>query len=310
MTMMEICSDPEYQQQISKLSQDYQVASRIRKAGESARLGLGIFKPSSKLGNGSFTFLPGNEKDTPVSDRLSAPPTQWSSEALAAPSTFPPERKLSDGKHAATTPKGPAATNERWRRQSPGGNKQAQGARSDGEFSEGGSIRSPPPEILREGASLPNKGTIAASGNTPHSQVLPLNSASLSCIPELFPGVTGKEPSLEARDADAERRSVRGEFKTSSKLKSLHRKKTNSLNGHSKKHCSVHTPEQRTRTDIPTRDDLQGPSPVDQNLMLEAKFPEEMVLEMQSAAAKKARRTVIKRTLGGGEHPSKLSTNA
>jgi hypothetical protein len=38
---------------------------------------------------------------------------------------------------------------------------------------------------------------------------------------------------------------------------------------------------------------------VDQNLVLEAEFPEEMVLEMQSAAAKKARRTVIGRTLGG-----------
>jgi hypothetical protein len=38
---------------------------------------------------------------------------------------------------------------------------------------------------------------------------------------------------------------------------------------------------------------------VDYSLELEAEFPQEMVLEMQGNAAKKARRTVIGRTLGG-----------
>jgi len=38
---------------------------------------------------------------------------------------------------------------------------------------------------------------------------------------------------------------------------------------------------------------------VDPNLVLEADFPSELVLEMQGAAAKKARRTVIGQTLGG-----------
>ncbi|CAM6027953.1 unnamed protein product [Sphagnum balticum] len=49
----------------------------------------------------------------------------------------------------------------------------------------------------------------------------------------------------------------------------------------------------------PTGTDHQGPSPVDPSLEVEAEFPTEMVLEMQNAAAKKARRTVIRRTLGG-----------
>jgi hypothetical protein len=44
--------------------------------------------------------------------------------------------------------------------------------------------------------------------------------------------------------------------------------------------------------------DIQGPSLVDFSLELEAEFPKDMVLEMQGNAAKKARRTVIGRTLG------------
>jgi len=45
--------------------------------------------------------------------------------------------------------------------------------------------------------------------------------------------------------------------------------------------------------------DNQGPSLVDLSLELEADFPEELVLEMQSNAAKKAHRMVIGWTLGG-----------
>jgi hypothetical protein len=71
---------------------------------------------------------------------------------------------------------------------------------------------------------------------------------------------------------------------------------------------SMH-PSNGPRSITPSRVDLQGPSPVDQNFVLEADFPKEMVLEMQGAAAKKARRTVIGRTLGG-EPPSSLSMNA
>ncbi len=43
----------------------------------------------------------------------------------------------------------------------------------------------------------------------------------------------------------------------------------------------------------------QGPSPIDYNLEIEADFPKELVLTMQENATKKARRTVIGRTLGG-----------
>ncbi|CAK9256061.1 unnamed protein product [Sphagnum jensenii] len=58
-------------------------------------------------------------------------------------------------------------------------------------------------------------------------------------------------------------------------------------------------PSKGPGTIAPTGADPQGASLVDYSLELEAEFPQEMVLEMQGNAAKKARRIVIGRTLGG-----------
>ncbi len=44
---------------------------------------------------------------------------------------------------------------------------------------------------------------------------------------------------------------------------------------------------------------VQGPSPIDYNMEIEADFPTDLVVVMQESAAKKARRIVIGRTLGG-----------
>jgi len=52
------------------------------------------------------------------------------------------------------------------------------------------------------------------------------------------------------------------------------------------------------RRTSPTGEETQGPSPVDYSFELEAKFSNEMVIEMQGNAAKKARRIVIGRMLG------------
>jgi len=49
----------------------------------------------------------------------------------------------------------------------------------------------------------------------------------------------------------------------------------------------------------PTKEETQGPSPVDYSVELEAEFPKEMVSEMQGNTARKARRTIIGRMLGG-----------
>jgi hypothetical protein len=52
-------------------------------------------------------------------------------------------------------------------------------------------------------------------------------------------------------------------------------------------------------TIAPTGANPQSPSPIDYSLELEAEFPQDMVIEMQGNAAKKARKSVIKHTLGG-----------
>ncbi|CAK9200504.1 unnamed protein product [Sphagnum troendelagicum] len=53
------------------------------------------------------------------------------------------------------------------------------------------------------------------------------------------------------------------------------------------------------KTTSPAGEDIQGPSPMDYSLELEVEFSTDMVIEMQGNAAKKARRTIIGRTLGG-----------
>jgi hypothetical protein len=49
----------------------------------------------------------------------------------------------------------------------------------------------------------------------------------------------------------------------------------------------------------PPGEETQGPLLVDYSIELKVDFPKELVIEMQVSAAKKARRTVIGRTLGG-----------
>ncbi|CAM6026179.1 unnamed protein product [Sphagnum balticum] len=55
-----------------------------------------------------------------------------------------------------------------------------------------------------------------------------------------------------------------------------------------------------SRTTSPSGEEPQGPSSlVDNDLELEAEFPSDMVTEMQEGAAKRARRMVIRCTIGG-----------
>jgi hypothetical protein len=49
----------------------------------------------------------------------------------------------------------------------------------------------------------------------------------------------------------------------------------------------------------PPGEETEGPSPVDYSIQLRVDFPKDIVIEMQACAAKKARRIVIGRTLGG-----------
>jgi hypothetical protein len=261
---MEISSDPKDLERISKLGEDFQIASRIRKAGESARSGLGYFKPSS--GNGSFSFPPENVKVFFVSDHLSAPLLKWNSETPAALSISSPEKKLSNGKYACSTSEGPTSSNERWRRQYSEGSEQARDARSDGEKIEGGPLRSLSPGFHRESVPPPSKGTIAISSKALHTQVRHLNSTSPSCFPEFFSMVTGKETSSEARVAVAERKPARGDSQSrrqdTIERQLPGRRPTPCKDNPSNPALSTH-PNNGPGSIAPTRANLQGPSPVD-----------------------------------------------
>ncbi len=64
-------------------------------------------------------------------------------------------------------------------------------------------------------------------------------------------------------------------------------------------HTLIAQPGNESSVAPPDGEASQGPSPVDYNLEIEVDFPKELVLTMQENAAKKARRIVIDRTLGG-----------
>ncbi len=64
-------------------------------------------------------------------------------------------------------------------------------------------------------------------------------------------------------------------------------------------HTLIAQPGSESGVAPPDGEAPQGPSPVDYNLKIEADFPKELVSTMRENVAKKARRTVIGRTLGG-----------
>ncbi len=248
-------------------------------------------------------FLPKCKKTVFGSDSLSAPPTRCSSEALAAPSSFPPETLLSNGKKANAELEDPAITSELQRRQPPGGSAQAIiSARSDGEPSEERLQRSSPLSYHREAPLQLAKEAIGAPGSSPQAQVLSHNSIPLSRIPELYSIVTGKGSSSKSQGVAAERQVAKEgllirEIGSSKRLASKDRPTIPTV---IPPNVALTThPSNGLGSTAPIGADPQGPLHVDPSIELKTKFPTEMVIEMQGAAAKKARKTVIGRTLGG-----------
>jgi hypothetical protein len=64
-------------------------------------------------------------------------------------------------------------------------------------------------------------------------------------------------------------------------------------------HILIAQPGNEIGAASPDGEASQGPSPVNYNLEIKAEFPKEFVLTMQENAAKKARQTIIGRTLRG-----------
>ncbi|CAK9878095.1 unnamed protein product [Sphagnum jensenii] len=147
---------------------------------------------------------------------------------------------------------------------------------------------------------------IEATRRPPLSHVLPMQSSPLPRISKSFFAIVRQRPDQESLGATAVRQVAKED------ISAVRAKEPNGRNERStsrrKSTTPTTTPPNPTLnphpgsgpgTTSPAREDIQGPLPMDYSLELEAKFPTDMVIEMQGNAAKKARRIVIRRTMGG-----------
>jgi len=158
--------------------------------------------------------------------------------------------------------------------------------------------------ISHRNVSIPfATGAVEASGSSSQPKVPPKNSFPLPRISELFFVVVGQGTSSENLGAAAERlvaREVPSVAKESDLSTRTDLRRRSVTSSHTPPNPVLIThPRKGPGTIAPTRADPQGSSPIDFSLKIEAEFPQDMVTEMQGNAAKKARRTVIGRTLGG-----------
>jgi hypothetical protein len=138
----------------------------------------------------------------------------------------------------------------------------------------------------------------------PHTHQVPLKGTSpLLRMSEFCSASAGLGRGSEGSEATAPRQSERDDLfaarAKAPRMRSTQRK--NSINSVTTPsfHPLIAQPGSGTGAASPEREATQGPSPVDYNLEIEADFPKDLVLVMQQNADKKARRTVIGRTLGG-----------
>ncbi len=179
----------------------------------------------------------------------------------------------------------------------------ATNARSDGE-SRKGRLQRTPSLISHRDVSTPfATGAAEASGSSSQPKVLPKNSVPLLRISELFSVVAAQGTSLENLGAAAERlvaREVLSTAKENDPSARIDPRRRSVTSSHTPPNLVLIThPSKGPGTIAPTGANLQGPSSIDFSLEIEAEFPQNMVTEMQGNAAKKARRMVIGRTLGG-----------
>ncbi|CAK9872121.1 unnamed protein product [Sphagnum jensenii] len=272
--------------QISKLNECFLVADGIRKAGRNLRQGFD--KCKSKLnrnGGGARTSVPSSSGFslftngllslvTPlVQSSLEAPPTQ---SFFLSGTTLGKERKKE-----IRTPEVPAAPKNPERCQAPIRTTLASSERSDGEAHEGSRQQSPLEITI---ADTPDQVTPGANETTNRPPPPQEARGAIAVLATIRIGASAEN--LKEPNEKAVRRTSR---KNSSTLETAPPANPT---------LNVHSGSGSGRTS-PLREEIQGPSPVDYSIELKANFLKEMVIEMQVNAARKARRTMIGRTLGG-----------
>ncbi|CAK9215899.1 unnamed protein product [Sphagnum troendelagicum] len=293
--------------QISRLNEFFLVADRIRKAGCGTRQGLGKFKCNQPNPSGSggarASFSTSNEISS-IANGSSNPPAQGSCEAPSTPSTSLSGSSLSKGgKNASQAPTDPATFGDPTRCRFLGKDAQANSPRSDGGSREGWPQWSSSPITHRDISTQITLSTAGASGNFSLTQVPPKNTSPLPHILEFFYAIVGQGSGLESLGAAAARQVVKEDLSTArakepNERSAIRRKSATPTTAPPNPILITH-PSSGPGTTSPTGGDTQGLSPVDYNLELEAEFPKDMVFKMQGNIAKKTRKAVIGRTLGG-----------
>jgi hypothetical protein len=182
MAMMDICSDPE-DQQTSTMHEASLLALRVRKAGRSARLGLGNPNPNSGSGGSVKALSFGSKEVSLAAKGTSILSVYGTNEGSKETDILASERLLNKGKVTAAGPVEPDTTSALQRRQARGCDGEASGERPQ---------RSAPTNSHHEVTLQSAKETAEAPGNLSRSQVLPKTSISFSRILDLGSAVTSK----------------------------------------------------------------------------------------------------------------------
>jgi len=280
MVKMEICSDLE-DQQISKLNEHSLIAYRIRKARCGARLWLGKFKckkpnPSGDIGAKALRL--GSKEASAATNGSFEPSMQDHRGTLWEPSSSSPESSLRiQETNVGLAPTDPTTPSESGNIQAPAKGAKALSARSDEEPREGPPLRAPPPTKHREASSRSVKEAAGASGSSTLSQVPPKNSRPPHSLASSLQGSTGQGGSSEISSPIIERPATRKELPAIGEKNS--RESSDPGRG---LNTSKDTPPSLALIthlgkgpgkNAPKGADLQGPSPVDHDLELEAEIP-------------------------------------
>ncbi len=230
---------------------------------------------------------------------------QWSY-LPAAPlviATIPSESKIESFGGLCTPQTNSIAPQDRPRLQQTGKGKQASLLRSDGGPRGELLQRSHSASALLEVAPRILESTIEGTDGLRTHQVPPKGVSSLPRKSDLSSTSTGLGRSSETSEATATRQFEREDLSAARakalRMRGMQRKNSISSVTNPSLQTLITQPGSKTCATSPDGEASQGPSPIDYNLEIEADFPKELVLTMQENAAKKARKNVIGKTLGG-----------
>ncbi|CAM6028211.1 unnamed protein product [Sphagnum balticum] len=267
--------------------------------------GLDKFKKLNLSCGGTRFPAPTRNEDTPFTNGSFVLSVQGSRETPVASSSSIPRSSLSnEGKNKIQALEDSVAFCDTTRCQLLTKIAQATSEKSDGEALGGqpqrSSLTNAHPNILIRAT----KRTTKTTGRSSHTQVLPKPSPAFLRLLESFSAIVGQRSDQESSGSVvAARQEVREDS-------SVARAKEPSKRSDSKEKSNTPTktppnpaliahPGSRPGISSTKGEESQGPSLVDYSLEIIAEFPVEMVLEMRGNAAKKARRIVLGRTLGG-----------